>query len=150
MMHLLGFGSAEVGVAPQTNSKIKPRPHQGSNDRLGNWGSPDYESGGSGVRISPGAPPSTHLRTPAWPILVCKNGLLKKVLASLYTDMVVIDFNDIDERLKVSLAEGHRAGAEILAHGAAEIFDQRRIDPDLRGQVLLGPPKLLWRGPDLL
>jgi len=37
--------------------------------------------------------------------LACKNGLLKKVLASLYTDMVVIDFNDIDESLKVSLAE---------------------------------------------
>src|SRR5262249_222355 len=85
-----------------------------------------------------GAPPSTHLRTPAWPISVCKNGLLKKVLASLYTDMVVIDFNDIDESLKESLAEGHGAGAEILAHGAGEIFDQRRIDPDLRGQVLLG------------
>ena len=98
----------------------------------------NLESGGQEFEISSGAPPSTHLRTPAWPILVCKNGLLKKVLASLYTDMVVIDFNDIDESLKVSLAEGHRAGAEILAHGPTEIFDQRRIDPDLRGQMLLG------------
>ena len=57
MMHLLGFGSEKGWVlAPQTNSKIKPRPHQGSNDRLGNCGSPDYESGGQEFEISSGAP----------------------------------------------------------------------------------------------
>jgi hypothetical protein len=56
-------------------------------------------------------------------ILACQNSLLKKVLASLDADMAVVDLNYIDEGLQVSLAEGHRAVAEILAHGAAEMFD---------------------------
>ena len=56
MMNLLGFGSAEVGLAPPTNSKIKPRPHQGCDDRLGNWGVTELQIWGSGFEISSGAP----------------------------------------------------------------------------------------------
>ena len=45
---------------------------------------------------------------------------------------LVIDLDSVDEGLKVSLAEGHRTGAEILEHRATELFDQRRVDLDLR------------------
>jgi hypothetical protein len=45
---------------------------------------------------------------------------------------LVIDLDSVDEGLKVSLAERHRTGAEILGHRATELFDQRRVDPDLR------------------
>ena len=53
---MIFFTAQRWVLAPQTNSKIKPRPHQGSNDRLGNWGSPDYELGGQEFEISSGAP----------------------------------------------------------------------------------------------
>ena len=46
MMHLLGFGSAELGARAANEFENKTAAAPGLNDRLGNWGSPDYESGG--------------------------------------------------------------------------------------------------------
>ena len=50
MMHLLGFGSAEVGPRAANEFENKTGPRQGSNDRLGNWGVTRLRIWGSGVR----------------------------------------------------------------------------------------------------
>jgi hypothetical protein len=51
-MHLLEFGSTEVGPRAANEFENKTGPHQGSNDRLGNWGVTRLRIWGSGVRIS--------------------------------------------------------------------------------------------------
>jgi len=38
----------------------------------------------------------THLRTPGFSLLTCKHGLLKKVLAPLDADLVVVNLDDVD------------------------------------------------------
>ena len=69
---------------------------------------------GSGVRISPGAPPSTRLRTPRLGVLARENGLFEQLLVAFDTDLVIIDFDHVDKRPEVRLPKGHRSGAEVL------------------------------------
>ncbi|WP_296520759.1 hypothetical protein [Rhodoplanes sp.] len=51
---------------------------------------------------------------------------------------MVIDFHGIDQRLQIGLAERHRPAGKFLAHGPAELLDQRRIDDDRGDRLLLG------------
>jgi hypothetical protein len=51
---------------------------------------------GSGVRNSSGAPLSTRLRTPRLPALTCEEGLFEQLFVPLNTDLVIINFDDID------------------------------------------------------
>ena len=50
-MHLLEFGSTEVGPRAANEFENKTGPHQGSNDRLGNWGG-GHQTTNLGVRSS--------------------------------------------------------------------------------------------------
>src|SRR5260221_12675223 len=93
---------------------------------------------GSGLRISPGAPPSTHLRTRFTGGLPGKDGALKHVLAAFDADAVVVHLDDVNERLQVGLSERHRSGGELLTHTAAESLDERRVDADCRSNIELG------------
>ena len=61
---------------------------------------------GSGVRISSGAPVSTHLRT-RFSVLAREDRLLEHILASPDPDYVVVDFDVIDECLQVSFPKWH-------------------------------------------
>ena len=57
MMHLLGFGSAEVG--PRAANEFENKTAAAPGLRTIGWvigGSPDYESGGQEFEISSGAP----------------------------------------------------------------------------------------------
>ena len=45
-------------------------------------------------------------------------------LLSFDPDAVVVDLDDVDEGLKVGLAERHRTDAEVFPHGPAKAFDQ--------------------------
>src|SRR6516162_3211248 len=93
---------------------------------------------GSGVRISSGAPFSTHLRTPSFPVLAREDRLLKEVLASLDPDLSVVHFDAVDEGMQVGLPKRHGTGAEVLTHQPAEALDQGRIDPNPRSRMRLG------------
>jgi len=66
------------------------------------------------------------------------DGLFDQVLASLDPNIVVVDLDGGDEGLQVGFAERHRPVGEVLLHHATETLDERRIDPDLGRQMLLG------------
>src|SRR5262245_33585373 len=51
---------------------------------------------------------------------------------------MIINFDDIDQSLKVGLTEWHRTGAEVFPHGPAKPFDQRGLDPNGRACLFLG------------
>ncbi|MGA6962764.1 MAG: hypothetical protein WBZ51_03895 [Xanthobacteraceae bacterium] len=71
-------------------------------------------------------------------MLAREDRLFEHLLSALDAYLVVINFDDIDERSKVGLSERHRARGEVLAHGTAETFDQRRIDLNLGSRLLPG------------
>ena len=71
-------------------------------------------------RLSPGAPPSTRLRTPRLGVLARENGLFEQLLVAFDTNLMVVNFDHIDKRPEVRLPKGHRSGAEVLTDGTPE------------------------------
>ena len=71
---------------------------------------------GSGVRISSGAPLSTHLRTPSLTVLASHDGSFKHVLATYDPNLAVMHLDDIDKRAHIGLPKWHRPGGEMLLH----------------------------------
>jgi hypothetical protein len=57
--------------------------------------------------ILAGAPLSTHLRTPGGAVLAGDDGLFEQILVSFDADIFVIDLDDSDQGLQVSLPERH-------------------------------------------
>ena len=51
---------------------------------------------------------------------------------------MVVDLDDVDERLQIGLSERHRSGGELLTHAAAEPLNERGIDADGRSNLRLG------------
>ena len=87
---------------------------------------------GSGVRISSGAPLSTHLRTPSLTVLASHDGSFKHVLATFDPNLAVMHLDDIDKRAHIGLPKWHRPGGEMLSHQTTKALDQRGVDLDLR------------------
>src|SRR5262245_18567970 len=100
--------------------------------------SPRLRIWGSGVRISSGAPPSTHLRTRFMGGPSGKDGAFKYVLTAFDANLVVVHLDDVDEGLQVGLSQRHRASRELLTHTTAEPLNERGINADLRRYMRLG------------
>jgi hypothetical protein len=67
----------------------------------------DLRIWGSGVRISSGAPPSTHLRTLDGACAAGQNGPFEYVFAAFDADLGIVYLNYVDKRLQVGFPEWH-------------------------------------------
>src|SRR5262245_63335561 len=94
--------------------------------------SPRLRIWGSGVRISSGAPPSTHLRTRFIGGLSNKDGAFQQLFAASDANVVIVDLDGVNKRLQVRLSEWHRSNSELLAHATAEPLNERRINANFR------------------
>src|SRR5262249_8475070 len=101
----------------------------------------NHEIWGSGVRISSGAPPSTHLRTRFTRSLAGKDCAFEHILAASDANLVIVHLDDVDEGLQVGLSERHRTRGELLTHTAAESLNECGINADCRSDVRLGGVK---------
>jgi hypothetical protein len=84
-----------------------------------------------------GAPASTHLRT-SFSGGASEDGAFQNVLAALYANLMIIDLDDVNNRLQVGLPEGHRSSAELIAHTTAEPLNERGVDWNCGSNLSLG------------
>jgi hypothetical protein len=82
------------------------------------------------VLYANGAPPSTHLRT-KFDGLRGKDRAFEDLFAAFDANLIVVDLDDIDQRLQVGFAEGYRSRRELLSHAATEALDECGIDLDV-------------------
>lgn len=74
------------------------------------------------------APFANNTANPGHWAAIGHNGGFQNVFAAHDPDVMVVDFDAVDNRANIGLAEGDFAGGQFVAHGLAKALDRCRAE----------------------